>query len=129
MPYTCDWLIPNRVVLMGFEGAISTEDVIAAYHTLQPYCAQVSDGLFHICIDVQGVSAYTPEILRLRNKIRLGDPEKYGWVAIIGDNPIAIYSITTLCHMLHLRFRVFSITEAALNFLVQQDATLKTYTP
>ncbi|RMG85111.1 MAG: hypothetical protein D6712_10030 [Chloroflexi bacterium] len=128
MPYTCDWLIPNRVVLMRFEGEISTADVIEAYHTLRPYCAQVSDGQFHICIDVQGVNAYTQEIVRLRNKIRLGELDKYGWITIIGHNPVAIYSITTLCHMLHLHFRVFSIAEAAMDFLVQQDATLKTYT-
>ncbi len=112
---------------MRFQGTVTIDDLVEASYAGHELTG-LGDPPVHILVDGQKVRSF-PLNAKLMSE-RLPEhptPERVGWVLVVTPDNILLRLVTALFtqfKLMHLKFRVFTDIESAIQFLRQHDSRL-----
>lgn len=123
MPYTTEWLVPQRILLKRFSGTLTIDDFQAAYTS---NCQSIADSneIVHIIDDMRAVTGFPNSILKIAKAISRVDSQRCGYLVTITSNPILRFTTSTLAHLMTIRHRSVNKLEEACAFLLSVDDSL-----
>jgi hypothetical protein len=130
MGYEISWYIPGRVVQAVFTGTISSEEAAAASAMTAQYIQDGDLPLVHLIADTTRLERF-PTNLNLLNRSaskHLWQP-KLGWTIVISTNSTTRMISGIITQVARVRFRMFPTLSEGVQFLTDQDATLRDQLP
>lgn len=126
MPYQVSWCIPQRVIFTRMYGVITLEEVTQsnnAYMELFQSC----DERVHSLVDLSKIEKFPLNIPQIMKAMKIDHEREPGWVIIVQKpNPILGHIATMIAQIAikQIRLRVMNDLQGAIQFLLEQDATL-----
>lgn len=125
MPVTITWYAPRRVVMVRPHGHITIDDNRLINSSLVEYLA-AGDPPVHLLFDQTEVLSFPMDIHQLRDALTVMHHPAVGWVVIYSaPNRVADFVNSLLATIARVQYRKFANRRQALDFLMEQDATLK----
>jgi hypothetical protein len=123
MPYTIGWHIPDRVVLITFEGTMTLDDID---HMNLDTMALVGQGVppIHVVSDLLAMERYPTSIQEISKFIRNDMKARLGWTIVITRNKLVRFMSAIIIQLTGARLRFFDTLDDALIFLHDNDVTL-----
>src|SRR6266542_939569 len=126
MGYEVSWYIPGRVVQATFMGTSTPEEAEACSDEVAQFIQDGEGPLVHLIADTTGMERF-PTNLNLLNRSaskHLWQP-KLGWTIVISTNSTTRFISGIITQVARVRFRMFPTYSDGLNFLADQDVTLR----
>ncbi|MBA3874826.1 MAG: hypothetical protein H0X30_37335 [Anaerolineae bacterium] len=120
------WYIPGRVVKAEFSGDINLQEAEAASELATQFIQSGEPPLVHLLADATKLERF-PTNLNLLNRSaskHLWQP-KLGWTIVISTNSTTRFISGIITQVARVRFRMFPTYSEGLNFLADQDSTLR----
>jgi hypothetical protein len=130
MGYEISWYIQGRVVQAVFTGTITSEEAAAASAMTAQYIQDGDLPLVHLIADTTRLERF-PTNLNLLNRSaskHLWQP-KLGWTIVISTNSTTRMISGIITQVARVRFRMFPTLSEGVQFLTDQDATLRDQLP
>ena len=125
MPIDISWYVPQRVISMRSYGDITIDDTIAANHQL---ITLFDSGipLIHTLVDQTELKHFPISLNDLLDSLSVLAHPELGWTVVYGKpNKLADFIGGMIARMARVRYRKFNSKMAAINFLVDQDSSLR----
>jgi hypothetical protein len=126
MGYEISWYIPEKVVLAAFTGTITSEEAQAASALTAQFIQDSEQPLVHLIADTTELDRF-PTNLNLLNRSaskHLWQP-KLGWTIVVSTNSTTRWISGVITQVARVRFRMFPTLDDGLQFLADQDGTLR----
>ena len=126
MGYEISWYVPGRVVKAVFSGDINLQEAEAASELTAQFIQSGEPPLVHLLADTTKLERF-PTNLNLLNRSaskHLWQP-KLGWTIVISTNSTTRFISGIITQVARVRFRMFPTYSDGLNFLADQDSSLR----
>lgn len=126
MGYEISWYVPGRVVMAVFSGDINLQEAEAASEETAQFIQSGELPFVHLLADTTKLERF-PTNLNLLNRSaskHLWQP-KLGWTIVISTNSTTRFISGIITQVARVRFRMFPTYADGLNFLADQDASLR----
>lgn len=126
MGYDISWYVPGRVIKAVFSGDINLQEAEAASELTAQLIQSGEPPFVHLVADTTKLDRF-PTNLNLLNRSaskHLWQP-KLGWTIVISTNSTTRFITGIITQVARVRFRMFPTFSDGLNFLADQDATLR----
>jgi hypothetical protein len=126
MGYEIAWYVPGRVVKAVFIGDMTLPETEAASELTAQFIQGGEPPMVHLIADTTKLDRF-PTNLNLLNRSsskHLWQP-KLGWTILITTNSTTRFITGIITQVARVRFRMFPTYTDALNFLADQDSTLR----
>lgn len=124
MPFTIQWLVPERVLLSTFEGVMTLAEI---EQVVQAFISRMDTTVppVHVMLCTNDVTRPVTDLNALYHitKPYFRHP-RLGWTVLQSDNKLHHFLVGTLAKLLGARWTVAADVAAAEVFLREQDATL-----
>lgn len=128
MSYELRWEIEGRVAINTLYGEVTAADVHDLRHAARELSKE-SSWPIHTLVDLSGITKYQTNIALMKTAIDFkSEPTIIGWTLIYGaQNPLVRFMASLLTQMSTglMHFRFFDTKEAALEWLIDEDITLR----
>lgn len=123
MPYTTEWMTPQRVIFVKGHGSITADEVERLGAELNK---EVLTGvpLVHVIIDATDVEAFDIGLAEAR-AIKLDKQLMVGWVILVTPDRMMRLIATIVMQVLNQRIRFVKTMDEAVSFLTGNDDTLE----
>lgn len=127
MPYTIDWYIDQRVLLITVDGSLELEDFHQLHDEAFSY-VKASDDIVHAIADLTNFEAIPTNISALFSSSNQEKTQQQGMTVLImpGLNGVIRFAIGLVLQGLHLEYRIAESKEQAMTILERVDTTLST---
>jgi hypothetical protein len=123
MPYTLEWLVPQRVIDASFSKTFTVTEFIEYDSTITDMLNTDEKHLVHILCDIDALEQF-PNLSNLQGMKLIQNP-KLGWAVLFGKSNTIIKAIgLIISKTFGYRMHWCSTREEALAFLKQTDKTL-----
>ncbi len=128
MSYEVSWEIEGRIAMNTLYGEVTAADVRDLRHAAREL-SQDSTRPIHTLVDLSGITKYQTNISLMKTAIEFKtEPTLVGWTLIYGaQNPLVRFMASLLTQLSTglMHFRFFDTKEAALEWLIDDDITLR----
>lgn len=119
------WYTPDRVLLIRFQGDVTTDELMQINRQITGYLDSADAQLVHLIIDQRDIGSVPGNVMSLTRTMTFIQHPRLGWVLRFGDiHPIIRFMAAVVMQAASVRFRNFHTLEEALNFLSYVDVTL-----
>ncbi len=123
MPYTVQWLVPNKIIEAVFDGVLTTDEFYEYDRIVAKMLDLGEPNQVHFLTDVRHLQQF-PNLSQARQMQTLQHPN-FGWAVLVGNtNPIFKAIGILLGTLFGNRIQWFSTREDALAFFQRLDNTL-----
>jgi hypothetical protein len=126
MPMQTRELIPQRVSFTYAQGVVDTEGANGAFATMLTLMNTSDTPLYHHImnsLDLQRMPLNFSGLMPPAAREVLAHP-RMGWMLVISTNKALTFMTDVLSQLAKIRYRSFTTTEAAIEFLKEVDSTL-----
>ena len=125
--YTIKWYVPDRVILVRFEGEVTTDDAEGINtEAVEMLDKAGGEGAVHLVSDTRDVHKFPINSIQLRKKLTLFDHPSLGYVVTVTSNPLVRFfgNIIPVASSRFQNTQVVANMEASRQFLERVDQTL-----
>jgi hypothetical protein len=117
MPYTIDWLYPNRVLIIKMIGSADIEDAAKLNEILLGHLEQATVHL-HMLLDFTEMTSFPLNVHKARGTQEYMKHPKFGWLIAYGSrNPVVKMLAAIVTQISNIRWRLFDTHAEAIAFL------------
>ena len=126
MGYEISWYVPGRVILAVFSGTITSEEAEAASAMTAQFIKEGEPPKVHLIADTTRMDRFPTNLnlLNRRASKHLWQP-KLGWTIVISTNSTTRLISGIITQVARVRFRMFPTFNEGLQFLADQDETVR----
>jgi hypothetical protein len=127
MPHQHQWLIPNHIIIGRNMGDLTIEDIEDSTQALVNMLNSSSRPLVHVLIDLTELESHPNKLKPLAESSKaIFNHPKLGWLLLYGNlNRFSKFLAQMFAQLSHIRFRIFTTDEEAIEFLKSVDVTLE----
>jgi hypothetical protein len=123
MGYEIGWHTEEVVIALKLYGDIILDD----YHAFNVDIIRMIDStdrtLTHLIADYTEVTSFPQKVKDIQEALTYLEHEHIGWTALITDDKMATFVISTVTQMAQARFRAFTSFDEALGFIDYVDTS------
>lgn len=116
MPFEFRYIEEPHISLATFTGKVTPEDVNEAA-VLSTQALDRCTDVHYMISDLSQKPTFAFNALKTTGASQLMKHPHFGWIIIIGLNPVVNFWLELLGHTIHLKFRVFRTLEEGLEFI------------
>ncbi len=127
MPYSIDWLVPNRVMLIRHFGVLTREDLnrcldesFAERDRANEFNGPTGP-LVHTITDARDFEGSDMRLKDIDALLRSMRKQRVGWSIYANRSPVEPFLVSIAHQLMGVRHACFATLEEGLNFLTQQD--------
>jgi len=122
MPYTIEWLVPERVFIFQFWDKISVQEAINANESFAKFIGE-GQAPVHV-IGIAGANAaIPPDISLLSRKSAMSSPN-FGHLVVVGASGIVRFIAQVVTAIIQAKVQMADSLDAAYQILVEKDSSL-----
>ncbi len=127
MAFKVSWYIQGRVIYDEVWGAVTIDDVSGTSDALRVLLDEATGGeqRCHVIVDITRLSRLPLTLGQTNKAISHFKHPNLGWSLLVNRNKFALFLASVIAQMFRARFRAFATIEEALQFLIEQDASLE----
>lgn len=115
MPYSVEWHIPDRVLLLSLTGIVTVDDAIQSNREIEQALQETTNDIF-LLIDAQGMRASVP-FERIRQEQTFVTNPRLQAIYVVATSKLTRLLLTVVFFATTATFRLFDNIEQAERFL------------
>ncbi|MBI1281477.1 MAG: hypothetical protein GC179_25345 [Anaerolineaceae bacterium] len=130
MPYEVSWYIERRVVSTVLTGDLSLRDAESASLLTSEFILKGQPPLVHLIADTTNLGKFPTNLSLLNGEAshHLRNP-LLGWMIVISSSTATRFVSSIMTQVARVRFRMFATWDQSIDFLLNQDETLRELMP
>jgi hypothetical protein len=121
--FIMEWAIPDRVIQITYRASLERDDLIYIAQELETFY-EAGTAPVHVISDSTDMGDIDANLDTLRETFEILTQDKWGWLMIIGTNPLLNFFATLLGRAFGLNIRRADSPDEALESLRRLDQTL-----
>jgi hypothetical protein len=130
MPYSIEWLVPNRVMYIRHFGVLTREELSRyleesfALRDQGNEANGISGPLVHTITDARGLEKNEMKLKDVDKMLRTMRKQRVGWSIYVNSSPVERFLVSIAHQLMGVRYACFATLEEGLNFLAVQEDSL-----
>ena len=127
MPYSIEWLVPNRVMYVRQFGKITRDEMdryLEESFTIRDQGNEangINGPLVHTITDAREVEHTDIKLKDVDKMLRSMRKQRVGWSIYVNSSPIERFLVSIAHQLMGVRYACFATLEEGLNFLAAQE--------
>jgi hypothetical protein len=124
MPYELKWIIPNRLIVQRYYGAVTIDELNRSEVDLKTLVDTEGIAPVYLLVDVRDVQFNLLTIKQMSDNAKLPRSLKLGISAVVTTSALIRFASSLIGQVIHAEVRLYNDYNEALDYLLQLEPDL-----